>query len=308
MSKTEITFIIDENKTKVTRIVPISKNEFLGQLQSNSNFKIPRNVVLRETKKEVINKKLDNSEYSQSESDDVKINSKFNSKPIVKSSKIKDDLDDSDLMESDEESEFDSKSIEFSEDDSDKAKKMANPNYAISSRRSRAQENLHFHIDILSNNKKKKPIKDMTEEEIIKKNDLIIKRRAEMKQKQEEEKKNAIDKILNDEGRKAKERQKKIYDSKVKKEKEANDKFKASLNKIKIKHTRDGLIYVRFPNGLLLPKVLCNKVEDHKYPLIPKCDNSTCLGKKRYQDPLTKLNFCSVACFKEIRSCKKLDN
>jgi hypothetical protein len=86
----------------------------------------------------------------------------------------------------------------------------------------------------------------------------------------------------------------------VKKEQQQEESFKQSLTKIKYKFNRDGKIYVRFPQGLLIPKILNQK--PLQAPQEKKCEVLNCTNKKRYRDPKSKLFYCSVKCYKDIKN------
>jgi len=101
-----------------------------------------------------------------------------------------------------------------------------------------------------------------------------MKRKLHAKKMLEEEKRMTIEKILNEDGRKLKERQKKLNEEAVKKEQLEEEKFKASLTKIKQKYNKDGSIYLRFPQGLLLPRVLTQK--STYQPKLQKCEILNC--------------------------------
>jgi hypothetical protein len=128
-----------------------------------------------------------------------------------------------------------------------------------------------------------------------------MKRKLHAKKMLEEEKRQTIEKILNEDGRKLRERQKKLNEEATKKEQQAEENFKISLTKIKLKHNKDGKIFLRFPQGLLLPKVLLQK----NLPNVPapqKCGVMNCSNLKKYRDPKTKVNYCSVDCYKLLKN------
>ena len=77
-----------------------------------------------------------------------------------------------------------------------------------------------------------------------------------MRQKQEEEKKKAIEKILNDEGRKQREKQRKIQEENVKKEKSIVDKLKQSYNCIRFRIKDDKRLI--FPTNDLYKSIFEN--------------------------------------------------
>lgn len=150
---------------------------------------------------------------------------------------------------------------------------------------------------MLSNTKK--PKKELTEEEIAKKTEQMRIRKLHAKKMLEEEKREAVERILNEDGKKLRERQKKLNEDMIKKTQAREEKYKFSLTKIKHKYLKDGTAYVRFPQGLLLPTVLLQKKRELKET--PKCEVEGCKNLKRYTDPLTKKHYCSVNCFKKIR-------
>lgn len=149
----------------------------------------------------------------------------------------------------------------------------------------------------LYDNKKQK--KELTEDEIMKKNEQMLKRKMHAKRMVEEEKRQAIEKILNEDGRKLKERQKKLNEELIKKQQQEEEKLKISLTKIKHKYLRDGKIYVRFPQGLLLPQVLRQSNKSYEKPKV-LCQVNDCTKEKKYLDPKSKKYYCSVACYKLI--------
>lgn len=149
----------------------------------------------------------------------------------------------------------------------------------------------------LSNNKK--PKRDLTEEEIAKKTEQTRIRKLHAKKQLEEEKRETIERILNEDGRKLRERQKKMNEENFKREQALEEKYKFSLTKIKHKYLSNGSVYVRFPQGFLVPEILFQKVKE--LTPIPKCDVDTCSNNKKYTDPVTKKHYCSVSCFKIIR-------
>ncbi len=149
--------------------------------------------------------------------------------------------------------------------------------------------------------KRKHKKKDLTEEEIIRKNDLIIQRKQQMKQQKEDEKKQAIDRILNDEGKKLKEKQRKQQEKIIKEAKDKEDKLRISLTKIKYK-INSKTCYIRFPKGILLPKVLHQRKGNcESYPS-RRCEVEDCQNNKKYKDPISGKFYCSLPCFNKLRS------
>lgn len=277
-----------------------NKNSFKEKLNSNNlnnSFNKNNNLSLREYSNEKISEK--GSEMTSINNSSIKL-----TRP--KYTFEKDEFDDSFDSGSEDASAFDSGNQSLSDDGSDKLKLGdSNANFGIKSRR-RQESNIQFDFDPLESNRpnKQKKAKELTEEDIIRKNDLNIQRKAQLKQKQEDEKKMAIQRILNDEGKKLRERQKKLHETRIKKEKEAEDKFKASLNKIKLKYKKDGKMYVRFPNAYIYSQFFDNSNEIKEKANIQnyQCQNNDCKGKRKYKDPQSNLFYCSVSCFKAIRS------
>ena len=88
---------------------------------------------------------------------------------------------------------------------------------------------------------------------------------------------------------------------KIQKEQQKEEYLKVSLTKIKHKYDRNGKIFVRFPKGLLLPKSLNQK------PLninIEKrlCQVKNCKKLKKYKDPKSKLDYCSLDCYRILKA------
>lgn len=159
-------------------------------------------------------------------------------------------------------------------------------------------QNLYFNN---SSNKKKK---DLSEDEIARKNEQMLKRKIHAKRMLEEEKRQTIEKILNEDGRKLRERQRKLNEDSVKKEQKQEENFKISLTKIKHKYGKDGKIFVRFPQGLLIPKVLIQK--PIHYPMMKHCEVMNCKNEKKYKDPITKTNYCSIPCYNILKNTKHI--
>jgi hypothetical protein len=159
------------------------------------------------------------------------------------------------------------------------------------------------YFDLTGSNKR--PKRELTEDEILKKNDQIMKRKLHAKKMLEEEKRMTIEKILNEDGRKLKERQKKLNEEASKKEHLEEEKYKASLTKIKQKYNSDGSIYLRFPQGLLLPRVLTQKSSGCQ-PKIQKCEIPNCQNIKKYRDPVTAKNYCSIQCYNILKNMMHL--
>ena len=149
-----------------------------------------------------------------------------------------------------------------------------------------------------SGNKKIK--KELTEEEIAKKTEQARLRKLHAKKLIEEEKREAVERILNEDGRKLRERQKKHNEEMKKKSKLEEEKMKNNLTKIITKYSKDGKIYVRFPQGFLLPSVF-NQQKKICKP-ITKCHVEGCPNLRKYTDPKTGFPYCSVQCFKILRN------
>ena len=146
----------------------------------------------------------------------------------------------------------------------------------------------------------KKIKKELTEEEIAKKTEQARLRKLHAKKLIEDEKREAVERILNEDGRKLRERQKKQNEEMKKKTKMEEEKLKKNLTKIITKYSKDGKIYVRFPQGFLLPSVF-NQTKKNIKP-IEKCHVSGCNNDKKYTDPKTGFPYCSVKCFKILRN------
>ena len=146
----------------------------------------------------------------------------------------------------------------------------------------------------------KKVKKELTEEEIAKKTEQARLRKLHAKKLIEDEKREAVERILNEDGRKLRERQKKQNEEMKKKTKMEEEKMKKNLTKIITKYSKDGKIYVRFPQGFLLPSVFNQTKKPIKQ--IEKCHVEGCNNLRKYKDPKTGFPYCSVNCFKIIRS------
>ena len=251
--------VILDNKVQFTRRLP-NKND-IREINSKT-FKIPIN------RRRVISYEEESSSNEEDEDDDS-----FEA--------MEEDIDDEDRLDSINNSENGSSS-------SYSKKKMLRRYGNTDSQ----EEKLLY---LLSNNKK--PKKELTEEEIAKKTEQMRIRKLHAKKMLEEEKREAVERILNEDGKKLRERQKKLNEDLLKKTQAREEKYKFSLTKIKHKYLRDGKVYVRFPQGLLLPSVLLQKKRQLKE--IPECD--VCHNPKKYTDPHTKKNYCSVACYRILK-------
>ncbi len=73
-----------------------------------------------------------------------------------------------------------------------------------------------------------------------------------------------------------------------------------------MKFQKDGKIYVRFPQGLLLPKFLKQKpLDNSKLESIQKniiCQVDNCNNVKKYKDPKSQLFYCSIECYKKLKN------
>jgi len=73
-----------------------------------------------------------------------------------------------------------------------------------------------------------------------------------------------------------------------------------------MKFQKDGKIYVRFPQGLLLPKYIKQKPLEHSkienLNAEVLCQVQNCKNPKKYKDPKSKLFYCSVECYKNLNS------
>lgn len=256
---TEVVVYIAENNTKYTKRIPFSKDSLIVNLNDKSNT---------------------NKANSQYKRPNYRV--------------FKDEFDDSDSDSSLEDSVFNEEEI-IDESLSDKEEPEEGNLAPKSSRRQNLSISLNF--DPLDKRKKKQK-RELTEEEIIKKNDLLMQRKKQLKEQQEEEKRLAIDRILNDEGKKLRDRKKNL-ENKAKIEQEKEERNKANLSKIQVKYCKDGQVTVRFPQGLLIPKVLYQKPPSE----IPKnCEIENCLGMKRYRDPKSGIYYCSLDCYKKIKA------
>lgn len=137
------------------------------------------------------------------------------------------------------------------------------------------------------------------------KQEKIDRRKELIKQHLEEVKWQAVDKILNEKGRKEREKEKKIKkeieDIKAK-EAAIEDRKKQALTKIHTKHFKDGRITLSFPIGFLLPKILEQKARNCGISN-KRISNRICMkcGKKSiYCNPSSKNLSCSLQCYKEL--------
>ena len=102
-------------------------------------------------------------------------------------------------------------------------------------------------------------------------------------------------------GKKLKERERKNLEMILRKEQQKEEYLKISLTKIKHKYYKDGKIYVRFPQGLLLPKALNQKQSNLKLEK-KLCQVKNCKKQKKYKDPKTKSDYCSLECYEILKN------
>ena len=311
-------------------------------LNSNNTFSIPisafsekdSNEYLSSPGSEYLNKKTDRKNFEDSFEG-------INTQLIKKKKYYDNDLDESDEEDLEEESEEYEESENMSEDegniDSDfgmnnSSDNLNNKNSDFDNSINNCDKNININI---SNNKirgdssesssknqrllrkygaisdkdseyyglnkgHKKVKRELTEEEIAKKTEQARLRKLHAKKLIEDEKREAVERILNEDGRKLRERQKKQNEEMKKKTKMEEEKMKINLTKIITKYSKDGKIYVRFPRGFLLPSIF-NQTKKEIKP-IPKCHVAECNNLKKYTDPKTGFPYCSVKCFKILRS------
>jgi hypothetical protein len=87
---------------------------------------------------------------------------------------------------------------------------------------------------------------------------------------------------------------------KLQKEQQKEEYLKVSLTKIKHKYEKNGKIFVRFPKGLLLPKALTQKPLNFNIER-KSCQVKNCKKQKKYKDPKTKIDYCSLECYHILR-------
>lgn len=107
---------------------------------------------------------------------------------------------------------------------------------------------------------------------------------------------------IKEEGKKLRDRQKKLNDDLIKKEQQQQELYKISLTKIKQKYGKDGIISVRFPEGLLIPKILNQKLIEVSCNKNKNCQVLNCKNQKKYTDPKTKKDYCSLTCYKLLKT------
>ena len=154
--------------------------------------------------------------------------------------------------------------------------------------------------ELLGFGNNKKIVKELTEEEIAKKTEQARLRKLHAKKLIEEEKREAVERILNEDGRKLRERNKKLNEEIKKKTQIEEERKNNNLTKIITKYLSNGKMYVRFPQGFLLPSVLFQQKKEIKE--IPKCHVEGCENLRKYTDPKTGFPYCSVKCFKVLRN------
>lgn len=280
---TQLVLIINENGKKYNLTIPKTKKE-MGLADDSHNLKI----------------KFENPNTGNMQQSHQHANNK-QARPKYTFDKDEFD-DDSDNSYISEDSAFEDQELEVSSEAQDINIDL-NCDFNKSSRRN-IESTLNLSYDPLDKRKRKKVLQDMTEEEVNRKNDILLQRKAQLKMQQEEEKRMAIEKILNDEGKKLKDKQKRQNELKIKKERDNEEKQKQLLTKLRIKYSRDNRVYVRFPSGLLIPKILNQPAKpqiEEENILHKQCQVQNCLNKKRYRDPATKTYFCSVDCFRKLK-------
>lgn len=148
-------------------------------------------------------------------------------------------------------------------------------------------------------------ISENGEEDEKRKQERIEQRKELMRKHIEEVKWQAVHKILNEKGKKEREKEKRAKKEKedqIAKEDAINAKKKASLTNIHIKYYHNGSITLSFPQGFLLPPVLSqdkNGVVMHKKTVVEdKCVN--CGKNGKYRSSKDGAIACSLECYKLI--------
>ncbi len=157
------------------------------------------------------------------------------------------------------------------------------------------------------------------EEDQKRKQEKAEQRRELTRKHAEEIKWQAVHKILNEKGRKEREKEKKAKKEKEdQKAKEAAEdaKRKAALTNIHVKYYKDGSVTLSFPQGFLLPAVLSQPKANgvaviaaattvattangsRKIMTGKKCAN--CGNQGKYCDPKSGKISCSLACYKLV--------
>ena len=141
--------------------------------------------------------------------------------------------------------------------------------------------------------------RELTAEEMARKVEQNRLRKIQAKKLLEEQKRETIERILNEDDRKLKEKQKKINDELIAtKKKKEEEKMREKITKIIINYQKDGKIFIRFPKGLLLPQVLTQKKKEIKMQkLCEICKKNISI----YTEPKKKIKYCSVNCYKKIK-------
>lgn len=141
------------------------------------------------------------------------------------------------------------------------------------------------------------------EEDEKRKLEKIEQRRELMRKHMEEVKWQAVHKILNEKGRKEREKEKKAKKEKedqIAKEAAIHAKKTASLTNIRTKYYKDGSITLSFPQGFLLPQVLskekANGVASKKTVANNTCVKCGNIGK--YRNAKDGAVTCSFECYK----------
>lgn len=146
-------------------------------------------------------------------------------------------------------------------------------------------------------------ISETGEEDEKRKQEKIEQRREIMRKHMEEVKWQAVHKILNEKGRKEREKEKKARKEKedqMAKEAALSAKKKAALSNIHIKYYKDCSVTLSFPRGFLLPQVLSqeksNEPPQRKSLANEKCTHCGNIGK--YRNSKNGDVTCSLKCYK----------
>lgn len=149
--------------------------------------------------------------------------------------------------------------------------------------------------------------KDIAADDLQKKQEKIEKRKELMKLQMEEIKWQAVDRILNEKGRKEREREKKLkkeIEENIAKQAAIEEKKKLALTNIRIKYLKDGQITLSFPRGFLLPRVLEQEKlingDVSKKSIISVNNCKKCGKLSKYCNSKSKNYSCSLECYKEL--------
>lgn len=145
------------------------------------------------------------------------------------------------------------------------------------------------------------------EQEYMKKKQEKIDQRKEVLRKHLEDVKwQAVDKILNEKGRKERDKEKKkkqdIEDAKIKAA-AVEERKRQALTNIHIKYSNNGQVLLSFPHGFFLPKVLDQKNGTSNHSTKTNIGKTVCMncGKpSKYCNPKSKKYSCSIECFKLV--------